>query len=435
MTVQAGSRPEAKRPSLVENIVSLGALQLSSYLLPVAIAAYTARVLGIEAWGRVALVQLVLTYFTLVVSWGFSWSATRKIAALHDNEAEISRVAIATMAGQAILAIVMALILVILVLTVPFFARDTAFYLWGIGVLLGAAVFPTWLLTGLERMRDFSIIQISARVITLGLVVILVRKPADAPLMIAVNALAGICAGAATILWLGRSALLAWRRPTPGQIWHELRDGGTIFASTTVIGLYVNLTPIILGALMGPAATGYFVLADRIRQAAQSVLAPVSNALFPRISRLVRTDPLLARAMLRRSGTAIFAVSILISAALFVAADHLVTLVGGPAFLPAGRVLGWLAMLPVVMSFSTVFGLQVLLPNQKNKAFNIILGSAGVLSLMMIVPLIQWKGAEGAAISLCVTEAFVSAAMATYLVRSGFFVGKWHQQAAAEERR
>ncbi|WP_163071558.1 oligosaccharide flippase family protein, partial [Acinetobacter baumannii] len=82
--------PEAKRPSLAENIVSLGALQLSSYLLPVAIAAYTTRVLGIEAWGRVALVQLVLGYFTLVVGWGFSWSATRKIAALHDDQVEIS---------------------------------------------------------------------------------------------------------------------------------------------------------------------------------------------------------------------------------------------------------------------------------------------------------------------------------------------------------
>ncbi|MFX6230866.1 hypothetical protein ABTF44_22995, partial [Acinetobacter baumannii] len=68
------------------------------------------------------------------------------------------------------------------------------------------------------------------------------------------------------------------------------------------------------------------------------------------------TDPLLARSMLRRSGAAIFSISVVISVALFVAADHLVTLVGGPAFMPAGRVLGWLAMLPVVMSFSTFFG-------------------------------------------------------------------------------
>lgn len=183
---------------------------------------------------------------------------------------------------------------------------------------------------------------------------------------------------------------------------------------------------------MGPAATGYFVLADRIRQAAQSVLAPVSNALFPRISRLVLTDPLLARSMLRRSGAAIFSISVVISVALFVAADHLVTLVGGPAFMPAGRVLGWLAMLPVVMSFSTFFGLQVLLPNQKNTVFNIILGSAGILSLMMILPLIQWKGAEGAAISLCITEIFVSAAMTAYLARSGFFRGKWRHPASAQ---
>jgi O-antigen/teichoic acid export membrane protein len=422
----ADTRP---RPSLIENIMALGALQISSYVIPVLTAAYSARVLGSEAWGRVALVQVVLTYFTLVISWGFSWSATRKIASLHDDNGEISRVAVATMAAQAVLAAAMAVLLAALVATSSFFARDAAFYLWGVGVLAAAAVFPTWLLTGLERMREFSAIQIAARILTLGLVVILVRKPADAPLMIAANAIAGLFAGAVTLVWLFRSSLISWRTPSLSQIAEQLREGAAIFASTSMTSLYVNLTPVILGALMGPVATGYYVMADRIRLAAQSVLAPVSNALFPRISRLVTSDPALTQTILARSGAAILVGSALISLVLFLGADRLSVLVGGEAFRPAGQVLRWLALLPFIMSFSTFFGLQVLLPNQRNRAFNLILGSAGVLSLAIIVPLIEWGGVEGAAISICLVETFVSAAMIIYLARTGYFTGRWDQTA------
>lgn len=422
----APSRDDTARAGLIGNITALGFLQISAYVLPLAIAAYTTRVLGLEDWGHVAMTQLVLGFFCLFVSWGFSWSATRKIAAIGDDPAEVSKVAIATILGQVLLACAMGLVLLALIATVPFFRDAAAFYLWGLLVIAGTALFPNWLLTGLERMRAFSAIQIGGRILTLVFIVLFVHSPADAPLIIAIQGAVSLIAGSVSVWLLHRDGILMWRRPTLADIFVEVKEGSAIFLSTTAIGVYVNLTPVILGFLAGPVAVGQFALADRIRQAAQSVLQPVSTALFPRISRLVASDPSAAAPLLKISGIGLVVISAGISAALWLFAPHFVTIIGGQQFAPAAEVLRWLSLLPIVMSFSTFLGLQILLPNKRTKPFNVILISGGVLSLILIAPLTRAYGAEGAAMTLLLVEGFVSLSMVVYVLKTGYFKGHWH---------
>ncbi|KTR06923.1 hypothetical protein NS365_05690 [Aureimonas ureilytica] len=419
------------RAGLIGNITALGFLQISAYVLPLAIAAYTTRVLGVADWGHVALTQMVLSFFCLVVSWGFSWSATRKIAAIGDDPHEVSRVAIATIAGQVILAGLMGALLLVLIETVPFFADAAPFYAWGLVVIAGTALFPNWLLQGLERMKAFSAIQIGGRILTLVLIILLVHAPDDAPLIIAIQGTVSLVAGFVSVWLLHRDGILIWSRPSARDIFEEIKEGSAIFLSTTAIGIYVNLTPVILGFLAGPVAVGQFALADRIRQAAQSVLQPVSTALFPRISRLVASDPRSAAPLLKISGIGLVVISTGITGALWVLAPQFVVLIGGQQFAAAAEVLRWLAFLPVVMSFSTFLGLQILLPNKRTKAFNTILVSGGILSLVIIAPLIKTFGPEGAAMTLLIVEGFVSLSMVIYVLKTGYFRGHWHTGLAA----
>jgi PST family polysaccharide transporter len=112
-------------------------------------------------------------------------------------------------------------------------------------------------------------------------------------------------------------------------------------------------------------------------------------------------------------------VSFLVTIGLFLCADILVKLIGGAAFRSAAEPLRWLAFLPTIMSFSTFIGLQILLPNLHYTAFNVILGCAAALSLIIVAPLIHWLGLLGAAFSSCLVEGFVSIAMIAYVAKSG----------------
>jgi O-antigen/teichoic acid export membrane protein len=106
---------------------------------------------------------------------------------------------------------------------------------------------------------------------------------------------------------------------------------------------------------------------------------------------------------------------------LWLFADTIITLLAGDQFSKAASVLRWLAPLPFIISLSNLFGIQIMLPNRFTQAFNRILLAAGTMSLCMIVPFIQWKGAEGASINTFLTESFVTLSMAFYLWRIQFF--------------
>jgi len=112
------------RPRLLHNIAALGTVQAANYLIPLITLPYLTRTLGVEAWGEVALSQVIISYFSLVTNWGFSWSAARKIAAAGDNSSHLERVFFATWLAQLVLASMMIFILLTLVVFVPYFNNN-----------------------------------------------------------------------------------------------------------------------------------------------------------------------------------------------------------------------------------------------------------------------------------------------------------------------
>lgn len=406
---------------LLHNIAALASVRVVGYLIPIITMPYVARVLGVERWGELALAQVILGYFGLLTDWGFTLSATRKVASLKSDRYLLSKVFLSTWAAQWVLAALSILLLLGLIASVPYFAGNAAYYFYGLGTILGGVLFPIWFFNGLEQMKQAAFIQISARLTAVPLIFLLVRRPEDAPLMVAISAGGGFVAGALTIYWIIRKLNMVWALPTFHQVLSELKEGGTIFLSTISISIYTSVTPAVLGMMVGPVAVGYFALADKVRQFIQSALGPVLQAMFPRMSYLFASDHGQARALLKRSAAIIISISALASFALWLLAEYIILLLAGEQFEKAIIVLKWLAPLPFVISLSNIFGIQIMLPNHLTQAFNRILGGAAVLSLCMIIPLIHWRAAEGAAINTFVTEAFVTITMAFYLWKINFF--------------
>jgi PST family polysaccharide transporter len=322
---------------------------------------------------------------------------------------------------QWLLGLAAVLLLVLLIKFVPFFHSNLLFYSYGVGVIISNVLFPVWFLTGLEQMKQVAIIQISSRLITLPLIFIFIQSQADAPLVIAINATGGILGGIFTVIWIKRNLGLVWKVPTLSQTMTELKEGGVIFGSTVWISLYTTLTPTVLGIVAGPIAVGYYSLADRVRLLAQSALSPISQALFPRFSHLFQNNEAHARQLLKKSIKLIVFISAMASLCIWLLAEYIVIVLAGEDFRPAIQVLRWLAPLPFVISLSNIFGIQIMLPNNRTKAFNRILGMAGALSLCMIYPLILWNQAEGASFNTLIIECFVTLVMGAYLWKSGFF--------------
>ena len=153
---------------------------------------------------------------------------------------------------------------------------------------------PVWYFQGSERLRQSAVVDIACRVAGALLVFALVRRPADAWLAPALNGLAATA-----------SALICWRmllretslgRLSLAEGWGGLAAGTHVFVFRGIVSLYTTANVLLLGLLARPEAVAFFAAAEKLAKAGISALYPISQAMYPRIARLLETDPAEARA-------------------------------------------------------------------------------------------------------------------------------------------
>ena len=193
------------------------------------------------------------------------------------------------------------------------------------------------------------------------------------------------------------------------------REGAGLFFSRISISLYTSLIPIAIGTWAGHAQLAYFNLADRLRMVVTSIIAPVLQALFPRMSLLYQSDPSSANRLAVKVAMGVCAVTLGAGALMWLLAGYIMQVFGGAGFQEAVPVLRWLAFVPCVVALSNLLGVQVMLPQGMNKPFSTILTMASVLSLLLMHPLIHSWQALGAAQLIFIVEVVVTVSMALYL--------------------
>lgn len=405
---------------LRSNIVAMGIVQIGNYVIPLITLPYLTRTLGVEAYGKVAFAQAFMSYFVLLVDYGFAWSATRKIAAHRADRALISHTFVATWMAQWLLVVVALALSMLIVLSAARLRPDAWLYVATFSSVLGGALFPFWFLQGLERLQVAAFLQLLTRIVVLLPIFLLVRQPADAIWVPIINGSGITLGGLLALLWIRRQRLVQWCWPGWQSIFSELRDSGALFSSRVAISFYTTLVPLVLGWVAGPVAFAHFNLADKLRTAAQALLTPVSQALFPRMSHLVATDGNAAFQLVKRSAAVILALAGSASMTLWILAEWLVVLLGGEEFRDAAAVLRWFAPLPLVIGLSNLFGIQIMLPNRMNRSFNGILIVAAIVSLILIWPMVSANLATGAAQTMLLVELSVTASMSILLWRRGY---------------
>ena len=405
--------------SLRNNIAALGTVQVVNLLLPLVTLPYLTRVLGADSLGRLVIAQVVLQYFVMFSDWSFSWTTTRELAIARSDPVKVSQISSATWLAQWTLVAVSLVILLSIVCWVPALRADYLLYAFGVGLLVGNALLPIWLFNGLEYMRQLAAFQLMAKAIAVPLIFAWVNSPGDGPYVMAITGAANIIAGLIGLMWLKGSAGYKFSGGNIADVGAALSRGRSLFLSRIWTSLYSMSPTVVLGVVAGSEAAAYYSLADKFRLGAQWVASPLTQALFPRISHLFATDRVAAWGLLRRSGTIFLLLLAGVSMGLWLGADIFVRVLGGEQFQASVGVLRWLSPLPFVIGISLLLGIQVMLPNNMNKAFSRIAAGGAVVGLGLIVSLSYWKGAEGAAAALLTVESMISLAMLVVVRKSG----------------
>lgn len=401
--------------SLKRNIFSLATLQIGNYLVPLVTLPWLTRSLGLEAYGQLGFATAVISYFMLLTEWGFPLGATREVAVTKEDIKARSEIFWDVMLAKSILAFAGGIALVALVPVVPKFQDVALLLLIGSLGVFASVISPLFYLQGIEKMSRMAMLNLAVKMSSVPFIFVFVQNANDVIPAALIQALCLLAAAGLNLFSLSKMSEIVWVRPQVDRAFILVKRTSSLFLSNAAISLYTSSTTVILGFVASEAAVGMFVAAYTLIKAALSLMAPVSQALFPRLSHLFAHERPRAEQMLRRLFVLQSGFGLVVSICVLVFSPFVVPLLLGDAFVKALPVLWWLAMLPFLISASNVLGIQIMVTLGHNAAFTQFLVVAGVVNVVFALPLSMLEGAMGAAVSMVIAELAVTVLMVFYI--------------------
>jgi len=404
-----------RRSAITHNFLAMFGTQIAAYAFPLATIPYLARVLGPVHWGMVAFAQALGLYLSMVVEFGFNLSATRRVARAREDKQRLEEIVAGVMGAKVLLAVVSLGGIFILQCFLRSFQQYGIIFWAGALSGIGQGFSMLWYFQGIERMKTPAAMDVLGKGLAAAGIFIFVHHQEDAWRVLGLQC---VCYCLVSALLLG-IAYREVRFKFPGfdTVRKSLRDSAAMFLFRSSVSLYTTANALILGAVSTPTAVGFYSGAEKLVKAMLNLLTPLTQALFPRLSRLLTTDRDRAVWLARASLLVMTGSALLLCVGTLVAAPLITRIVLGPDYSAAVPVMRVLALLLPAVAVSTVLGMQWMLPLGMDRIYNKIIISAGVLNLLLASLLAGRWQQMGMAWSVVLSEYLVTTAVCVILVR------------------
>jgi PST family polysaccharide transporter len=355
--------------------------------------------------------QAFALYGSLVVEYGFVYSATRQLATASSDEDVEDTVAGVSgakllLSGGAVAAACVAYQLV------PLFHQHPLLLWTAVSAEIVKALLPIYYFYGIKRVRTASYLDIATRTAGAAGIFIFVRKPEDGW---KIFALSGVSAFAALIIghaMIYRRYALRW--PRAGDGWKMLRDGWAMFLFRSAHNIYSLGNAFILGLFVSPQAVGYYSGAEKISSAATGLLSPFTTVLYPRAAGLVKSSLGKAAQMTRVSLYIMGSAGIVLGLIMCLGAGWFIPLILGRNFAPSESVFRILGLRAPLIAWTNVLGFQWLLVLGLEKEFQRITMAALAANVVLAAVLAPRYSYNGMAWAVVISQSV--AALGIYLV-------------------
>lgn len=270
---------------LLENFLSLSALQLFSMVLPLLTLPYLLRVIGFDHYGTIVWASSLIAYFQTLTDYSFRVTATRDVAIHKHNQKQLNLIYSKVITTKTLFLIISTITLIAIInLYTPFYKERTVFYLT-IPLLLGYALFPEWFFQGIENMKYITYLNLSIKIFfTLG-IFIFIRQKTDYWMYPLFQSCGYIGAGIAGQYILMRKYKIKFH-PLPRRIISQtLKQNFPIFVNQFVPNLYNNTSVFFLGILTTNATIGVYNAINTIVNLGVTLIEIFSRVFFPFLNR------------------------------------------------------------------------------------------------------------------------------------------------------
>lgn len=385
--------------TLIENFVSLSALQIVGYIFPLITLPYISRVVGVSHFGDIAFATAIVMYFQTFVDWGYNFTATRDLARVRDDKNMVSTIYSTVFWSRLFLCIVSLVILTILILIIPAFRQVSLLLYFRFLVIFGYLFYADWLFQAIEKMKFITLLNITANLIFTISVFVFIREREDYILQPLLTSLGFLVSGLIAFLWIAPREGVKLKKIKFKEICKSLKYSADVFVNQAIPVLYENFSVMLLGFWGGSVANGIFDAGNKLISVVLRFVQTLSRTFFPFLARRIDKHDFFVRLNLF--------VSVSIALLLFIAAPFIIDIFFTEEFTNAVIVLRIISLSIPFSTLINVYGVNYLIQQGQEKILRQITVGVSLIGILISIPLIYFFSWIGAALTLALTRSML----------------------------
>jgi len=231
---------------------------------PLLILPYIIIICGEEGLGKVGVGMSMALIINGIVDYGSYINGVKEISINRDNKQVLEQHFKAIYFSKLMLLLLMLFFVGIIILTVPFFAREKELYFFSFLIVIGQFINPTWFFQGIENFKWISIVNVVSKLLYIGLFFAFVKQKEDyiyVNLFFGLGAIIGNCLG---LLWIIKKYGFSLNIFKVQPALTILKTEFSFSVSQLFLSMYQYAPIILISYLGGDFVAGQFRVIDQI---------------------------------------------------------------------------------------------------------------------------------------------------------------------------
>ena len=378
------------------NTLSLFLINATNFSLSIILLPKLIDSFGISGWGEIILCQIIINYFIWIIDWSFPQYACKQISMYENQLSKRRAIFKTTRSSQFILFIISSIILIIYSI---FFSKNEFAYLYSLLTLLGNYLQSYWYFEGRERIYESAIFQLTNKLIFTFFVFKVLTKGDDISLYFLYFGLANFLTGILSTLRI----IFRYKEDIQignfGRSIKLIKKSFLLFNSSIIGNMSNSCIPYLIGTFSSLENLGLYNVADRIKNICIQIIHPLSNSIFPRMSKIYKRNKEIGNKKFIIFTIFILIISLMIFSTLNLNIDYIINYFIKEKSDEIKNILRILSISFIINTLYETFLNQYLVVNNLFKDVNKIKLIALLSCIIIGIPLIYFEGINGAALT------------------------------------
>ena len=271
-----------KNSKLIKNSIALYSMTIAKLIFPLLTLPYLTRILSVEVYGKVAYVKSLMSYFQVVVDFGFMLSGTKEIAENINDKKKVGYITGEIAFARLIIALMCFVTLLVVSFTLPILKTFKTFtYLSFLVVVLSIFLFD-YFFRGIEKMEIISLRYVLMRGISTITTFIVIKNDKDVLWIPVLDIIASIIAIILVYKVLYRMQMQIKIR-TIKYIFNEIKVSFLYFVSNMATTIFGAFNTIMIGTILNSSEVAFWSVCMQLIGAVQALYTPITDSIYPQM--------------------------------------------------------------------------------------------------------------------------------------------------------